>query len=88
VGQGSAGGRVRAENLTRCRALLEVGQGSGAGGAAPPQEPPQSNQADKGTRTRCPVRGQGLLVIVGKLEPVRWAGPEAEAVEVEAADTS
>jgi hypothetical protein len=85
---GLMGNRVRAENLARCRALLEVGQGSGAGGAAPPQEPQPSNQDDKGTRTLCPACGQGHMVVVGKLEPVLFGEPEAEEVRVEAADTS
>jgi hypothetical protein len=80
--------RVRAENLARCRALLGPGQGSGAGAAAPPPEPPQSNPTDAGPRTRCPVCGQGHMVIVGKVEPVRSGRAEAGVVGVEAADTS
>jgi hypothetical protein len=78
--------RVRAENLARCRALLGQGQGSGAGGAASKQEPQQSKQTE--ARKRCPVCGQGHMVIVGKVEPVGLKAPEAEAEGVEAADTS
>jgi Putative transposase/Transposase zinc-binding domain len=85
---GLLGNRVRTQNLARCRALLGAGQGSGAGAAAPPPEPPPSNPTDAGMRPRCPVCGQGHLVIVGKVEPVRSDGPEAEVVGVEAADTS
>ena len=78
--------RVRAENLARCRVLLGQGQGSGAGGAALPQQTQQSSQVE--AKTRCPVCGQGQMVIVGKVEPVRSDGPEAEQKGVEAADTS
>jgi hypothetical protein len=85
---GLMGNRVRAGNLARCRALLGVGQGSGAGGAAPPQEPQSSSQADAGTRTPCPVCGQGHMVRIGKLEPVPLVEAEAEEERVEAADTS
>jgi hypothetical protein len=56
---GLMGNRVRAENLARCRALLELGQGSGAGSAAPPSDPPQRNPTDTVMQTRCPVCGQG-----------------------------
>src|SRR4051812_2764402 len=79
--------RVRAKNLARCRILLGQGQGSGAGGA-PPQEPQPSSQAEAQTRTRCPVCGQGHMVIVSTLPPVRLKGHEAEVPSVEAADTS
>jgi hypothetical protein len=85
---GLMGNRVRAENLARCRALLGPGQGSGAGAAAPPPEPSQSNPTDARMRTRCPVCGQGPMVIVAKVEPVRSGRAEADAVGVEAADTS
>jgi hypothetical protein len=78
--------RVRAENLTRCRALLGHGQGSGAGAAAQQQPPQQSSQVE--AKMRCPVCGQGHMVIVGKLEPVHSAEPETEEKGVEAADTS
>jgi hypothetical protein len=78
--------RVRAENLARCRVLLGQGQGSGAGGAALRQQTQQSSQVE--AKTRCPVCGQGQMVIVGKVEPVRSDGPEAEQKGVEAADTS
>jgi Putative transposase/Transposase zinc-binding domain len=78
--------RVRAENLTRCRALLGQGQGSGAGGAAQQQQPQPSSQVE--AKTRCPVCGQGHMVIVSKLEPVRSDEPETEEKGVEAADTS
>jgi hypothetical protein len=84
---GLMGNRVRAENLARCWVLLGVGQGSGSGETAP-QEPQPGSQAEEGTRTRCPVCGQGHMVLVGKLEPVRSDGAEAEAVRVQAADTS
>jgi Putative transposase/Transposase zinc-binding domain len=79
--------RVRAKNLARCRILLGQGQGGGAGGA-PPQEPQPSSQAEAQTRTRCPVCGQGHMVIVSTLPPVRLKGPDAEVPSVEAADTS
>jgi putative transposase/transposase-like zinc-binding protein len=83
---GLMGNRVRAGNLARCRALMGVGQGSGTGGAAPPpREPQPSGQVDAVARTLCPACGQGHMVLVGKLEPVRSGGPEAE---VEVADTS
>jgi hypothetical protein len=85
---GLLGNRVRAANLARCRALLGLGQGNGAGAAAPPPEPPRSNPTDAGMRTRCPVCGQGHMVIVGKVQPVRSEGPEEEVVGVEASDTS
>jgi Putative transposase/Transposase zinc-binding domain len=78
--------RVRAGNLARCRILLGQGQASGASGAAPEQAPQKSNQIE--ARTRCPVCGQGHMVSVGKVEPVRSDGPEAQAKGVEAADTS
>jgi hypothetical protein len=78
--------RVRAKNLARCRTLLGQVQGSGTGGAAQQQQPQQSSQVE--AKTRCPVCGQGHMVIVGKLEPVRCDGPEGKAKGVEAADTS
>jgi hypothetical protein len=79
--------RVRAANLARCRALLGVGQGSGTGPTAAPQEPQPSNPVDAAERTRCPVCGQGHMVIVGKVDPVRRDVPKVE-VGVEANDTS
>ncbi len=81
--------RVRAENLTRCRVLLGQGQGGGESGAAPAEPPPSKPEA--ATRTRCPVCGQGHMVVIGKVEPARPddPGPEVWGVEVEAAaDTS
>jgi hypothetical protein len=78
--------RVRAANLARCRALLGQGQGSGAGGAAQREEPQQNSRLE--AKTRCPVCGQGHMVIVGKVEPVRCDGPEMEGKGVEAADSS
>lgn len=84
---GLLGNRVRAENLARCRALLGLGQGSGAAPPAPPPETPPSKQ-EAPTRPRCPVCGQGHMVLVGKVEPVRLGGPKAEVVRIEAADTS
>jgi hypothetical protein len=78
--------RVRAENLARCRALLGLGPGSAADGAASRQEPPPSSEAAAGAR--CPVCGQGHMVRVGKVEPVRSAEPEAAVRRVEATDTS
>jgi hypothetical protein len=85
---GLMGNRVRAENLARCRALLGPGQGIGAGATAPPPESPPSNPTDAGRQTRCPVCGQGHMVVVGKVEAVRSGRVEAGAVGVEAADTS
>jgi len=85
---GLMGNRVRAENLARCRTLLKLGQGSGAGSAAPQSEPPLRNPTDTMMRTRCPVCGQGHMMIVGTVEPVRSGRAEAEVVGVEAADTS
>jgi Putative transposase/Transposase zinc-binding domain len=85
---GLMGNRVRAENLARCRTLLELGQGSSASSAASPSESPQRNLTDTAMRTRCPVCGQGHMVIVGKVEPVRSDRAEAEVVGTEAADTS
>jgi Putative transposase/Transposase zinc-binding domain len=85
---GLMGNRVRAENLARCRTLLRLGQGSGASSAAPPSEPPQSNPTDTVMRTLCPVCGQGHMMIVGAVEPVRSGRAEAEVVGVETADTS
>ena len=78
--------RVRTENLARCRALLGQGQGSGTGGATQPQQPPRSSQIE--AKTRCPVCGQGHMVIVGKVEPAVCDRREAEGKAVEAADTS
>jgi hypothetical protein len=78
--------RVRAENLARCRTLLGAGQGSGAGGAAQREEPQQNSPVE--AKTRCPVCGQGHMVIVGKVEPVRSDGLEMEVKRVEAADSS
>jgi hypothetical protein len=82
--------RVRTENLARCRALLGQGQGGGGSGAAPAEPAPSKPGA--ATRTRCPVCGQGHMVVIGKVEPVRSDGPgtEVQGVEVEAAaaDTS
>jgi hypothetical protein len=85
---GLMGNRVRAENLARCRALLGAGQGSDAGAAAPPPGPLQSNPTEAGMRTRCPVCGQGHMVIVGTVEAVRSGRAEAGVVEIETADTS
>ncbi len=85
---GLMGNRVRAENLARCRILLELRQGSSASPAAPPSEPPHGNMADTVMRARCPVCGQGHMVIVGKVEPMRSGRAEAEVIGVEAADTS
>jgi hypothetical protein len=79
--------RVRAENLTRCRALLGVAQQSGGGGAAPPQQAQQS-KPEVTAWTRCPACGQGRMVIVGKVDPVPSGGPQAEVQGVAAADTS
>jgi hypothetical protein len=79
--------RVRAENLARCRVLLGVGQGGAVGGAGSPPQPPPSNQ-EAATRMRCPVCGQGQLVIVGKVDPVRCEVPETQEKGVEATDTS
>jgi hypothetical protein len=87
---GLLGNRVRAENLARCRALLDPGQGSGAGAPPPrPQpEPPPHNPTEAGMRTRCPVCGQGHMVIIGKVEPVRLGRAQTEEVGVAATDTS
>jgi hypothetical protein len=85
---GLMGNRVRAENLARCRSLLKLGQGSGASSPAPPSEPPQRNPTDTMMRTRCPVCGQGHMMVVGRVEPVRSGRDEAEVVGVEAVDTS
>jgi hypothetical protein len=81
---------TRAENLARCRALLALGPGSAVGEAAPPPEPSPSKPAvaDAEPRARCPSCGQGHMVIVSKLEPVRSAWPEAAVAGVEATDTS
>jgi Putative transposase/Transposase zinc-binding domain len=76
--------RVRAENLARCRVLLGQRHGSGAGGAAPARGAQRSNQTE--ARSRCPACGQGHMVIVSKVEPVRPGGPEAEGKGVEATD--
>jgi hypothetical protein len=78
--------RVRADNLARCRVLLGQRQGSGAGTAAQPQPPQASSQVE--TKTRCPVCGQGHMVIIGQLEPVRCDEPEKAEKGVAAADTS
>ncbi len=86
---GLMGNRVRAENLARCRVLLGQGQGGGGSGAAPAEPPPSKPEA--ATRTRCPVCGQGHMVVIGKVEPARSDDPVTEVwgVEVEAAaDTS
>jgi hypothetical protein len=81
---GLLGNRARAANLARCRALLGPEQGNGA----PTPEPPPSNPTEAGMRTRCPVCGQGRMVIVGNVEPVRWGRAEAEVVGVAPVDTS
>jgi hypothetical protein len=82
--------RVRAENLARCRVLLGVGQGSGGSGAAPAE--PQQSKPEAQTRRRCPECGQGHMVVIGQVEPVRSDNPVAEVQGVEAeaaaADTS
>ncbi len=83
---GLLGNRVRAENLARCRSLLGPGQGSGAAASPPEPLPPKPTEAGK--RTRCPVCGQGHMVIVGNVEPVRWGRAQAEVVGVVATDTS
>jgi hypothetical protein len=75
--------RVRAENLARCRALLGAGQASTAGGTAPPQ-PQQSSQVEE--KPRCPVCGQGHMVVIGKLEPVRPDEPQRQEKGVVASD--
>jgi hypothetical protein len=80
--------RVRAASLARCRALLGPGPGGLAGGGSPREEPPPGHQADAMPRTRCPICGQGHMVIVSKLEPVRRSGPEAAGKAVDAANTS
>jgi hypothetical protein len=80
--------RVRAGNVARCRALLGVGQGSGAGGLAAPQGPQPGKQAQVQAPARCPVCGQGHMVVRGKFEPVRVEASPAEVPAVEAADTS
>jgi Putative transposase/Transposase zinc-binding domain len=85
---GLLGNRVRAGNLARCRDLLGAGQASGAGAAVPPPAPPPPSPTEAGLRTRCPVCGQGHMVIVGKVEPVRPDRAEAAVVGVAAADTS
>jgi len=78
--------RVRAGNVARCRALLGVGQGSGAGGLAATPGPQPGKQAQ--APARCPVCGQGHMVVVGKLEPVRAGAPPAGVPVWGAADTS
>jgi Putative transposase/Transposase zinc-binding domain len=80
--------RVRAGNVARCRALLGVGQGGGAGGLAAPQGPQPGKQAQVQAPARCPVCGQGHMVVMEKLEPVRVEASPAEVSAVEAADTS
>jgi Putative transposase/Transposase zinc-binding domain len=85
---GLMGSRVRAANLRRCRALLGPGPGSGAGAATPPPERPPQEPTEADRRTRCPVCGQGHMVIVGKVEPVRSGSAVVEVVGVTAADTS
>jgi Putative transposase/Transposase zinc-binding domain len=85
---GLSANRVRAGNVARCRALLGVGQGSGAGGLAAPQGPQPGKQAQAQAPTRCPACGQGHMVVVGKLDPVRVEASLAEVPAVEAADTS
>jgi Putative transposase/Transposase zinc-binding domain len=80
---GLMGNRVRTENLARCRTLLELGQGNGAGSAVPRSEPLQTNSTDTVMRTRCPVCGQGHMMIVGTVEPVRSGRAEAEVVGVD-----
>jgi hypothetical protein len=89
---GLMGNRGRAENLARCRALLLPGPGSGTGAAAPPPEsspePPESKPTKAGMQPRCPACGQGHMVIVGKIEPLRLGRAEAEVVGVAAPDTS
>jgi hypothetical protein len=87
---GLLGNRVRAENLARCRALLGPGQGSGAGAPLPPPEPepPPHSATEAGMRTRCPVCGQGHMVIVGKVEPVRLGRTQVQVVGIAATDTS
>jgi putative transposase/transposase-like zinc-binding protein len=84
---GLLGNRVRAENLTRCRILLGMGQAAAAAGAEPTQAPQEG--AVSGTATRCPVCGQGRMVRVGKVEPEAPTGSEGEVIAVVAVvDTS
>jgi hypothetical protein len=78
--------RVRAGNVTRCRALLGVGQGSGAGGRAATQGPQPVKQAQ--ASARCPICGQGHMVVVAKLEPARAGASPTGVPAVRAADTS
>jgi len=80
--------RARAANLARCRVLLGLGPGGTAGGGAPRPQAPPSNPEEAGTRTRCPLCGQGQMVIVGKLEPVCRAGSDASGKGVEVTNTS
>jgi hypothetical protein len=77
---------VRAENLARCRTLLGVGPASVADGAAPQAKPQERNRPE--ASMRCPVCGQGHMVIVAEVKPTRAEGAEAEVGGVVAADTS
>jgi hypothetical protein len=81
--------RVRAANLARCRALLGLAPGgSPAAGGAPREESQQRPPAETERRPRCPRCGQGPMIVVGKLEPVRGDRPDAVACGLGAADTS
>jgi len=83
---GLLGNRVRAENLTRCRVLLRMGQGTAAGGTGPPQA--KKDGVASGAESRCPVCGQGQMVRVSKIEPTGPNATEGEVSVVAAADTS
>ena len=80
---GLMGNRVRAENLALCRTLLELEQGSSTVSAVPRSESPQTHSMNTMMRTRCPVCGQGHMMIVGTVEPVSSGGAEAELVGVD-----
>jgi hypothetical protein len=82
---GLLGNRVRVANLARCRALLGLAPESVAGGAGPPGAP----SPDRGEGpTRCPVCGQGQMVTIAEVKPLRAEECEAAVVGVVVADTS
>jgi len=84
---GLLGNRVRTANVARCRALLRAGQGSGAGAGASPGAT-QESSPEVGAPARCPVCGQGHMVVVAELKPAHPDGSDAGGARGKAADTS
>ncbi len=68
--------RHRQENLARCRTQLSVPQPAEADGASIPAETPASAGGE--CPDRCPVCGQGRMVIVEVRQPDKRAAPDAE----------